>query len=128
MKFQPEKLEAESIIQGYDADGVIINGQRHACSLFFGTDLSPQTWPAAWPGSLNIQNVEQLLDQAPDDTEVFLIGTGPNQEFPSIDVRRFFIQKGIPVEFMDTQAACRTYNILIGEGRKVVAALLQEKR
>lgn len=126
MKFQPEKLEAESIIQGYDAAGVIINGQRHASSLFFGTDLAPTSWTNALPGRLSIQNVEALLNKSPEDTEVFLIGTGTTQEFPSAEVRRFFIQKGIPVEFMDTQAACRTYNILIGEGRKVVAALLQE--
>jgi uncharacterized protein len=127
MKFQPEKLEAESIIQGYDSQGVIINGQRYIHSLFFGADLQPTVWENALPGTLGVAHVEQLLDQSPRETEVFLIGTGQTQQFPTIEVRRFFVQKKVPVEFMDTQAACRTYNILIGEGRKVVAALLQEK-
>ncbi|MDX1668410.1 MAG: Mth938-like domain-containing protein [Limnobacter sp.] len=126
MKFESEKLDGQAVIYGYDDQGVVINGQKYAQSVLFGVDLPPEAWPDARPGKLSLDNAQTLLDRSPDETEVVLIGTGENQQFPSKDVRRFFVQNKVPVEFMDSQAACRTYNILIGEGRKVVAGLLQE--
>ncbi|HXR59504.1 MAG TPA: MTH938/NDUFAF3 family protein, partial [Burkholderiales bacterium] len=56
--------------------------------------------------------------------EILLIGTGPTQRFPHPRLTRALMEKRIGVEVMDTQAACRTYNILIAEGRRVAAAIL----
>jgi len=71
-----------------------------------------------------LAHCEWLYGQCPDSMEVLLIGTGAKQVFPGMDIRKFFANKRCPVEYMDSQAACRTYNILIGEGRHVIAAIL----
>jgi len=55
---------------------------------------------------------------------VLLLGTGRRQHFPAADLRRAFVAAGIALEAMDTGAACRTYNVLLGEGRPAGAALL----
>jgi uncharacterized protein len=58
------------------------------------------------------------------DLEILLIGTGPKQRFPHPRLTRALTEKRVGVEAMDLQAACRTYNILVAEGRRVGAALL----
>ncbi|GLR25746.1 Mth938-like domain-containing protein [Limnobacter litoralis] len=123
MKFQPEIIDGQHIVQSYDSEGVVINGKKHAHSVVFGTNLPVTQWENA---SLDLSTgmFEWLYSTRPEDTEVLIIGTGAKQVFPSADIRRFFAQKNCPVEYMDTQAACRTYNILVGEGRHVVAAIL----
>jgi uncharacterized protein len=59
-----------------------------------------------------------------DDLNILLLGTGATQVFPARDLRRAFADAGIGLEAMNTGAACRTYNILLAEGRSVGAALL----
>lgn len=123
MKFQPEIIDGQHIVQSYDSNGVVINGKKHADSVVFGTNLPVTAWQNA-NTDLPTSMFEWLYATRPADTEVLIIGTGAKQVFPSADIRRFFAQKNCPVEYMDTQAACRTYNILVGEGRHVVAAIL----
>jgi uncharacterized protein len=124
MKFQPEKLSSDWVVHGYDENGVLINGIRHKNSLIFGSLLAPQPWEHASSDEMGLPPFEWLYAQCPKGTEVLLVGTGAKQIFPPIEIRRFFAQKNCPVEYMDTQAACRTYNILVGEGRQVVAAII----
>lgn len=124
MKFQPEKLSGQAVVQGYDASGVVINGIKHAKSMVFGQELAPIEWLHLSEGKLTLEASKWVYEQSPKTTEVLIIGTGDKQIFPDIEIRRFFVQNGIPVEFMDSHAACRTYNILMGEGRAVVAAVL----
>ncbi|MDH4395135.1 MAG: Mth938-like domain-containing protein [Limnobacter sp.] len=124
MKFQPEKLSSDWVVHGYDENGVLINGIRHQSSLIFGSQLAPQAWEHASSDEMVLTPFEWLYKQCPKGTEVLLVGTGDKQVFPPIEIRRFFAQKNCPVEYMDTQAACRTYNILVGEGRQVVAAII----
>jgi uncharacterized protein len=124
MKFQPENLEGQLIVQSYDEKSVVINGVAHHQSVAFGTDLPPTPWPNPEQNGLTLAMCEWLYEHCPSDMEVLLIGTGQKQVFPAIAIRRFFIEKKCPVEYMDTQAACRTYNILVGEGRHAIAALI----
>ncbi|WP_370261709.1 Mth938-like domain-containing protein [Limnobacter sp.] len=124
MKFQPEALDSQFIVQRYDEDGVVISGFIHRQSVVFGSSMPPTPWEATATGGLTLSHCEALHAQCPAGTEVLLIGTGPKQVFPGAEVRRFFASRNCPVEYMDTQAACRTYNILVGEGRQVIAALL----
>lgn len=124
MKFQRDALEGQFVVSSYDENGVVVNGTNHSESFVFGSDLAPQAWLPAYKKTLNIQMCEWLFAKCPDTLEVLLIGTGPKQVFPELEVRRFFAQKKCPVEYMDTLAACRTYNILLGEGRIVLAALI----
>lgn len=124
MKFQPEKLSSEWVVHGYDENGVLINGVQHSKSLVFGSLLAPTAWEQATGGPTLLSAFEWLHAQCPKGTEVLLVGTGAKQVFPPVEIRRFFAQKNCPVEYMDTQAACRTYNILVGEGRQVVAGII----
>lgn len=124
MKFQAETLGKGLIVQSYDQNSLVINGQPYRHSLIFGENRTPIEWTHNTDQALDIPQAEWLLSQCPPSMEVLLLGTGPKQIFPSIEVRRFFINNRCPIEYMDTQAAARTYNILMGEGRQVVAALL----
>ena len=124
MKFQPEALDSQFIVQRYDEDGVVISGFVHRQSVVFGSQLAPLPWSATAAVGLTLPQAEALHAQCPAGMEVLLIGTGTRQVFPGAEIRRFFANRKCPVEYMDTQAACRTYNILVGEGRQVIAALL----
>ncbi len=72
---------------------------------------------------LGTQHFEQLADL---DVELIIFGSGEQLRFPKPEWQVGLMQRRLGLETMDTQAACRTYNILAGEGRKVAAALLIE--
>ena len=124
MKFQPESLDNQFVVQRYDEEGVVISGRLQTESVVFGTDFTPRIWENAGSGPLELDHCEWLYSQCPTSMEVLLIGTGPKQVFPGMDIRKFFASKRCPGEFMASQAACRTSNILSGEGRHVIAAIL----
>ena len=71
---------------------------------------------------------EHFVDLARIDTEVLLLGTGHHMQFPAPILTRPLVDRQIGVEIMDTAAACRTYNILRGDGRSVAAALILESK
>lgn len=124
MKFQPESLDNQFVVQRYDQEGVVISGRVQTESVVFGTDFAPRIWEHVNSGPLILAHCEWLYALCPPTMEVLLVGTGTKQVFPGTDIRRFFASKNCPVEYMDSQAACRTYNILVGEGRQVIAAIL----
>jgi len=80
-------------------------------------------WDLPASGEVDLTALRPVLDvlQAPS---FCLLGTGTRQVFPPSHVRRAFIDAGVGLEPMDTGAACRTYNVLLAEGRPVAAALL----
>ena len=80
------------------------------------TDWEPNQLP-----ELTASHMEAVLSL---DPELVLLGTGARQQFPALEVLTRFYRAQIGVEVMDTAAACRTFNILVAEGRKVAAALL----
>ncbi|RDS83827.1 hypothetical protein DWU98_05830 [Dyella monticola] len=87
--------------------------------------LSPQRaveqWPVTSSQALAEHHVEAVLELNP---EVVLLGTGTRQQFPPAAFMAGFLRKGIGIEVMDNAAAARTYDLLAGEGRKVVAAFI----
>ncbi len=86
--------------------------------------LSPGQLNDEWPPQqLTELCAEHLQDIKELEPEVLLIGSGKNMRFPSTEQLAALARLGIGHEVMDTAAACRTYNVLVGEGRKVVAAL-----
>jgi len=107
-------------VTGYGADFVTINGQRHESSVIV-TPEQVLPWQAAGFDALVETDFEVFLGL---DLEILLIGTGAKQRFPHPSLTRALLEKRIGVEAMDLQAACRTYNILMAEGRRVAAALL----
>jgi uncharacterized protein len=120
MKLHLDRNDVQYIITGYGSDHVLINGIRHTTSLV----VLPDEVIPDWAENLSIlasPHFEAIVIRAP---EIVLLGTGLRQRFPSPALYKLLISAGIGVEVMDTQAACRTYNILAGEGRRVAAALL----
>lgn len=128
MKLEQENPNSKSFIHRYDENSVVINQETFNKSVLCGADIPPQIWPNATPDTFQVQHIQTLLEHCEHPPEVLLIGTGQQQVFPDTDIQRLLIQKKCPVEYMSTPAACRTFNILIGEGRKVVAGLLIENK
>lgn len=80
-----------------------------------------ENWPVAAATSLDASHVEALLALQP---EVVILGTGPQQVFPSAAFMAGFLRHGVGVEVMGNAAAARTYNLLAGEDRRVVAGFI----
>jgi uncharacterized protein len=106
---------------GYGDGYVEVNRTRHTQSLVVSGERVVVDWPAASVASLNADHIAALVDFAP---EIVLLGTGATFAFPEPALLAPLYKAGIGVEVMDTPAACRTFNILLAEGRNVVAALI----
>ncbi|MCX7674087.1 MAG: Mth938-like domain-containing protein [Thiobacillaceae bacterium] len=108
-------------VTGYGQGYVLIDAQRYEASLILLPDCVIADWAVASVSALTAEHLAALLPLKP---ELVLLGTGSRLCFPSPAVLAGLIQCDIGVEVMDTQAACRTYNILAAEGRRVAAALI----
>jgi uncharacterized protein len=107
-------------ITGYGEGYVLVNSQRHESSLIVMPDrVLP--WDVSEFTKITTADFEKLKALAP---EILLLGTGPKQRFPHPRLTAPLAAAGIGVEVMDLKAACRTYNILVAEERRVAAALL----
>jgi len=102
---------------------IAVNGVRHASSIVVTPAALDPAWGVASLADLTDAAVAALLRLTP---ELALIGTGARLQFPPTPVLRPLIDANVGYEIMDTGAACRTYNILMAEGRKVLAALIVE--
>jgi uncharacterized protein len=121
VKIAHEQLAGRNAFTGYGEGYVEVNRARHHASLVVGPDRVLTDWPAASIESLTADHMAAILEMAP---QIVLIGTGAAFRFPEPAMLAPLYKAGIGVEVMDTPAACRTYNILMGEGRNVVAALI----
>lgn len=90
-------------------------------SFIVSTDALIKDWPLNEINRLEADHLQTILDLEP---ELVLLGTGFKQHFPEMKLFAQFYDQGIGVEIMDSAAACRTFNILAGEGRKVVAGII----
>jgi uncharacterized protein len=110
------------LFTGYGPGYVAVNGMRHEqCVL-----VTPQevvAWAVTGFDALTRADFGFIADLKP---EIVIFGTGATQRFPRPELARALAAEGKGVEVMDTRAACRTYNILASESRKVVAAILVE--
>ena len=125
MKFHQSGPAGLNTINGYGDDFVLVNGLRHERSLIVLPDRLVLDWSATSFDALSAADLEALIGLG---REVVLLGTGPRLRFPRPEllrpVSKALAQAGAGLEIMDVQAACRTYNILMSEERKVAAALL----
>ena len=120
MKLHAARPSAANTITGYGEDHVLVNGQRHDSSVVVLSDrILP--WDAKSFSTLREEDFSLLKNLG---VEIVLLGTGPRQRFPHPRLTAPLAAAGIGVEVMDLKAACRTYNILVAEERKVAAALL----
>ena len=124
MKLHHSSTRQYQTVTGYHDDGgVDINAQRFGHSLIVMPESAPRPWPVASFDALTEEHFAQILADAPD---VVILGTGARQRFVHPRLSAPLIMRRIGVECMDNYAACRTYNILMGEGRKVTLALIIE--
>ena len=123
MKIQLDDTGGRYAITAYGPGRVAVNQTVYTCSLIVSPDRLIADWAPRTLPDLASEHLAELLALAP---EVVLIGTGQTLRFPHPSVLAGLISAGIGHEIMDTGAACRTYNVLMGEGRRVVAGLLIE--
>ena len=121
MKLHLTTAENNYLITAYGAGFVEINRQRYTQDLIVMADKLVLDWHAANFANLSAANFEKLITLTP---EVVLFGTGEKHQFLHPSVYQNLTAQGIPLECMTTAAACRTYNILMSEGRNVAAVLL----
>lgn len=121
MKIEREQAEGKNLFTGYGEGYVAVNGTRHTTSLVVAGDRMVTDWPARSLEEIGSDHLAAIAELKP---EIVLLGTGATFRFPEPTLLLPLQKAGIGVEVMDTPAACRTYNILLGEGRGVVAALI----
>lgn len=111
------------IIQRVDEDGFVINETKYRASvLLTETSLSNDVLPPTF-AEFDVSLCDHL---ASFEDAIVIVGTGPRLVFPAHSVLRHIKKLGQQFEFMDIRAACRTYNVLTSEGRRVVAALFNK--
>jgi uncharacterized protein len=108
-------------IRSYSAGEIKINDSVFTRSLIVTPTQLIEPWRPTTLSELQTSDFDEILAINP---EVVLLGTGESIQFPSPALLRLFLDRGIGIEFMDTGAACRTFNVLISESRHAVAALL----
>lgn len=119
MRFAEDKLTDSNVIRGYEDGQITVNEaciDRHV--VITAQRLIPD-WAPDFE-TLAQEHFDRLHELEP---EILILGTGKTLRFPNPAYTTPFLQAGVGVEVMDTAAACRTYNILLSEGRRVVAAL-----
>jgi len=121
LKLHQANLGDTKLFTAYGTDHVMVNGERFDRNIVVLAEEMRNDWDAASFAALDETHFAYFLALKPD---VLLLGTGARQYFPHPRLYRALTDAGIGVECMNTPAACRTYNILVAEGRKVVAAIL----
>ncbi|MGV3679918.1 MAG: Mth938-like domain-containing protein [Acidovorax sp.] len=122
MKFQPDKANVQTVT-GYGPGWIGVDGEKITHSVIVGSDGLRQAWPCTRFENLTAEHFAEL---AKLETELVIFGSGQRNRFPPPAWLQPLMARRLGLETMDTAAACRTYNILAGEGRNVVAALLLE--
>ena len=120
MKLHLETGDGTNLIRAYGPGYVVVNRERYTRSLVVTPDRVVADWPPQGFAELHAAHFAALCALEP---EVVLFGTGASLRFPPPALLAALIDIGVGVEVMDTAAACRTYNILVSEGRRVIAAL-----
>jgi uncharacterized protein len=120
MNFQPDVISVQSI-RAYGPGWIEVAGQKITHSIVISSGGELMDWQCARFEDLTCTHFEQL---ARLKTGLVIFGSGPRQRFVSGNLTRVLVENQIGMECMDTPAACRTYNVLVSEGRHVAAALL----
>jgi len=114
----PDVPKGRQIVKSYGDGGFDISGVAHDGSVLVFLDQT-----VTWSGELNLEALRPVIDH-PTKVEILVIGCGPKFVLPDEGLRMGLREHGIVLEWMDTAAACRTYNVLAIEDRVVAAALI----
>ena len=110
-------------IDAYGDGGFRLSGVRHEGSVLILSDKA-QAWPVTRLAELSVASLEPVFQAGPREVEFVLLGAGLVNALPPKAVREALLAAGIGLEFMDTAAAARMYNVLTAEGRRLAAALI----
>ena len=124
MKFQPDTADGVNPITRHEPGRIWVANTVFAHSVLVPWRGEVQAWDVADPGGLTARHFERIAALQP---EVVIFGSGARLRFVPQALLRSLYERRIGVETMDTAAACRTYNVLVSEGREVLAALLVER-
>ena len=121
MKMQLDNIAADTnTITAYTTGSVTVSGKIFNSSLVVSAETLMEDWRPAGVADIRVSDLELVLALQP---ELVLLGTGPRLVFPGNEITHFFHSRGIGIEVMDTAAACRAYNIMIADDRRVAAVL-----
>lgn len=121
MKLSLDNNEQQYRIDAYTVDSVRVGGRDYGGGLIVTPEKIIPDWRPAPVKELLLEDMEQAIGLGP---QILLLGTGRTLRFPPPPLMAGLASRGIGLEVMDTAAACRTYNILAAEGRRVGAALI----
>jgi uncharacterized protein len=121
MKLHATSTQQYQTVTAYDEHGIEINAKSYRSSLLVMPEMAPVDWPVSSFDALSVDDFAQIDAIDPD---VVILGTGPRQRFVHPRLIAALTARRIGVETMDNPAACRTYNILMAEGRRVALALI----
>ncbi len=121
LKHQPP-MGGLQLVQGYGEGGFRVSGKRFSGSVLILPDKTSD-WSVGNMADLSLPSLQPIIDADPA-IELLIIGCGAAFALAPVTLREVLKSKNIAVETMDTGAACRTYNVLAGEGRRVAAVLI----
>jgi len=121
MKFSEDYAIGTNVIRAFTDTTIDVNNMSYSRSLVVGNNLLLDNWGISHIEEMTLENWLTLLQHKP---EVILIGTGKSLVFPHPSSYACAIAAGVGVEFMDSAAACRTYNVLVSEDRSVIAGII----
>ena len=121
MRFAEDDNTGQFQIRAYSAGQVTVNDEVLTQSLILTAETLLRDWPPQRFEDLTADHLQAAVEL---DPEILILGTGARIRFPHPRITAELQARGIGVEVMDTAAACRTYNVLVGEQRRVAAALL----
>ena len=119
MKFTLESNSRVNLVRAYSRTELRIGEESIRSSCIVSAERLITDWPPARLEALLPEHLQRIFELEP---EVVLLGTGERQRFPPADIRAAFAARRVGLEVMDLGAACRTYNILVQEARRAVAA------
>ncbi len=120
MELTLESNKSKNFIKNYEENKLYIGDKIFDYNLIITTD-KVNRWEVNDITSLSIKNLSIIIE---GDPEIIIIGTGERLILPAADITSYLIKKKIGIEYMITESACKTFNVLISEGRRVSAALI----
>lgn len=114
--------QGRQVVEGYGPSHFRVSGQVHETAILV-LPSATLPWAAAGLADITLASLQPVIDSAAD-VDLLLLGTGKRLHPPAAALRAALKAAGIAIEPMDSGAACRTYNVLMAEGRRVAAALL----
>lgn len=121
MQLNLERPDYLYFLRGADGAGALVNDRRLEHSFVIAPNALIEDWPLRDAGAMVPADVDAMLALKP---ELIVLGTGAQQRFPPAAVMAACLQRGIGIEVMTNAAAARTYSVLAGEGRRVVAGFV----